>query len=323
MGDVVIVGGGVMGLSLAFRLATRGSLVRGGGSKKIRVLEKGSSFFFGASGASLGALWSTPLGTSALHNNDNKSNNDVGDDNIRAYHRRCHRESLSLFPTFLEELRTHSNVTTLYRNDGHIELMTSERQRARLVEHQTGIYKSSRAVDPEFEYVPPEEIASFFEQQHFFSVIDDRCAPYGLLYRRKSAQVHIESLREALLSACERLGVILQPDTNIIDLHFASSSQRVVSAITDTGRAITGDRFVLTAGAWTPQIHQLVSQCAPVVPSKGQALEVSILSSSTTIASSRCPIVKRGSTYVVAWPERNMALIGSTSEPEVKFFFFV
>lgn len=235
--DISIVGGGVIGLSCAWRLAKRGA--------KVTLLER-HECGDGASGAALGALWPpSPLKNKPLH--------------------QLHRTSLARFPAFAQELRDATGIDVGYQRCGRIELLANERSREVALEEvaavQTEDAASATGQAQVLRVLTPEEV-----QAHEPLV---NCPQYGALLCAATAQVNVASLLSALRIACERAGVSIREGIKVGGLDIRDG--RVVG-IQHRDESLACGAALITAGAWTSQIAPVLSEYAAVRPVRGQAV---------------------------------------------------
>ncbi|MDO8415694.1 MAG: glycine oxidase ThiO [Agitococcus sp.] len=84
------------------------------------------------------------------------------------------------------------------------------------------------------------------------------------------ANVRNPLLLSALMQAVTQLGVCYRNHTNIVSWH--KINNRIAAIESSTGEKYTADAFVITAGAWTGQILNLLAINMPVNPMKGQMI---------------------------------------------------
>lgn len=277
---VVILGAGIMGLASAWRLARAGH--------QVTVLER-RECGGGATRASLGALWPpSPLADGPLQ--------------------RLHRQSLALMAAFVAEVSADAGTAAgpamlPFRRGGRIEFILDAEDvpRARQ-EAALGHPIAMPPGGPEsvgLELIGPDEALR----------LEPLINPGGLhaLHCRFTAQVEVFALVDALVAACRQRGVVFCEHTAADRLEIAEGRW----AVHGGGRSFTGDRLLVTAGAWTAQLDPLLQRFAPTRPAKGQALALA------TARPLIRHIVKRGTTYLVPWDDR--ILVGSTTEPEAGF----
>ena len=276
---ILIVGGGIMGLSCAWRLAQSRC--------QVTLLEQ-RTCGGGATHASLGALWPpSPLADGPLQ--------------------KLHRQSLSQMESFLTELAADSALPIPLRRGGRLEFLLDPDALTRATQEaplgHPGITFTPALPGPILEILSPDQIRT----------LEPLVDPTHLhaLHCRFTAQVDVAALIAALKAACLRRGVTILEQTPVDRLTLADLSFTVHTAGASGPRDLTADRLLITAGAWTAQLDPLLQRFAPTRPAKGQAL---MLATPQPLISH---IVKRGTTYLVPWQDH--ILVGSTTEPEAGF----
>jgi glycine oxidase len=233
--EMVIAGGGVMGLSCAWRLAQRGI--------KTTILEQGRCGG-GASRAALGALWPPPTV-------------------LAGSLQQLHRRSLWGFQDFLQQLQAASGLAVDYLRQGKLEFLLSPRAA------QEAKTEAAHAIEswPRLESGPVMEILTSEQilrlEPHLKEV-----APEAQLCRW-SAQVNMDQLIAALTAACTKSGVEIHEDSPVTGLKFDSKS---VTSVQAGERSISTAAVLLCAGIGTGRIEPALESSAPIKPVKGQAL---------------------------------------------------
>lgn len=281
--DVLVSGGGIMGMAAAWRMAARGA--------RVRLLELGRCGQ-GASQAALGALWPPAM--------------------VNAGHlQQLHRQSLWGYPSFLHDLQTATGRNVPYLRQGKLELFTSEKalvqargQTAAACEQWPALNAAqtdlSQTSGPVMEMLSPETVRTL-EPLVESGVLESQLC-------RWSAQVNVDELIVALRQACVNSGVIIQEYTPVTRLE-ASGSR--INGITAGGQTLLAEKYLICTGVWTHLLGQPVEPAA-IDPVKGQAL---LLRTSQPILRH---IVKRENIFLVPWPDGRI-LVGSTTEPEAGY----
>ncbi len=233
--DVVVVGGGVMGLTTAWQLAQRGV--------SVTVLEQ-ARCAQAASRAALGALWPLPMARAGAM-------------------QQMHRKSLWGYAAFIQSLQAASEVHVEYQRRGKLELLNSP-DAARTAEEQCA---AANASWPKIDDKPVMELLT--DQQTLQSEPALAHAPHGAHLCRWSGQVNVDQLLAALVSACHRSGVRMIEATRVDRLE--SDGDRIAAAHAN-GQRFLADKFVLCAGTGLPAIAAAHDLAPPVTPVKGQAL---------------------------------------------------
>ncbi len=277
--DVLVCGGGVMGMTAAWRLAARGAVVE--------LLELGRTGQ-GASQAALGALWPpAPTGSGQLQ--------------------QLHRQSLWGYRDFLDELSAGSGLRAPYLRQGKLELYTSQRavDQARLqVQAACRQWPTANAAGdagtPVMEMLPPAAVAALEPQVAAGAAEGQLC--------RWSAQVDVDVLLRALREACIRSGVRMSEYSPVSRLESEGSTIRGLISGNNCKKA---GKYLLCTGVWTHLLGEPAAAAA-IVPVKGQAL---LLRTKSPLLHH---IVKRDRIFLVPWPDGRI-LVGSTTEPEAGF----
>jgi glycine oxidase len=237
--DAVVIGGGVIGLSCAWRLGQAGLNV---------LLIDRRQVGGGASGASLGAL----VPAIATHHGPTQM---------------LQRASLRAFPTFAAELRTVTGVDVAYTRCGLLEIMHNE---ARLANAQREIELALR------EWTVGERPADAAIMSIISNEEARELAPgvifdaHGVRRCRASALVDVQALIRALELACRGAGVEIRTGVEVTDL--ALERDERVTGVVCGSEHVPARAVLVAAGAWTCRLHPLLARYAPIRPAKGQAL---------------------------------------------------
>ena len=100
-----------------------------------------------------------------------------------------------------------------------------------------------------------------------FGAIRDQIA--GAVYDRTDSSGDCAGFTEALADVCRNLGVRFRLGTRVQAL--ISEGDRVTAALTDDGR-ITGDLYVLSLGVHSAEIARTVGRRLPIYPAKGYSV---------------------------------------------------
>ena len=228
--DVLVLGGGVIGLSTAYFLAREGV--------RVAVVDKGD-FGQESSWAGAGIL---PGG------NPKRAKSALG--RLRAH-------SIALFPDISAELRERTGIDNGYLRCGGLELRRSadalERQRVEnLVREERGEGLHCEVLDADL-----------------LRALEPALSPElpGAVHFPEMAQVRNPRHLKALIAGCAALGVQLRPGCPVYGVERAG--ERVTAVQTPEG-PLTADRFLIAAGAWSDMLVQLVGWRTHVRPVRGQ-----------------------------------------------------
>lgn len=235
MHDVLIIGGGVIGLSLAWDLARRG--------RSVRVIDQGEPGRE-ASWAGAGIL---PPAT--LRPNDHPL------DRLRGL-------SCELHPQWAAELKQLTGLDTGYRRCGGIYLGRTAGEAAALAawtealrEENIEVLKLSAADLGEL------EPALRPSQRTEYSVLSTQYLLPG------EGQLRNPRHLKALLVACQHSGVMITPNSPAAD--FVVRGGELVELTTATG-PLAARQFCFTAGSWTGLLLQRLGIAAGIMPIRGQ-----------------------------------------------------
>lgn len=232
--SVVIVGGGVIGLSCAWRLAQSG--------RTVTLLER-SVCGSGASGVPFAALWpsaATKQGAGHL----------------------AHRDSLWRFEPFVRELETATGIEIEFGRPGRIELFRSADRRS----------TAAKEVSLACEHWPAfhEPVQTLLSDEEIRALEPELApCPHGGLLCHASAYVDAQALVAALRSACIRLGVSLEENREAMDILVQDG--RAAGTLTWEG-PIRAEQVLIAAGAWTGELSPELKLAAPIEPLRGQIL---------------------------------------------------
>lgn len=232
--EVVVVGGGVIGLSVALELRRRG--------KSVALMER-QAFAKGASACSIGALMPhSPTVVKQL--------------------KQFQLDSLLSFPEFIERIERASGRSTAYRRMGRIEFISDDKHRQK-VERQV---EKAREIWPRFDGEDGISLIDYREADR----LNPGIAPsvHGYLRCRLTAQVDVDALLVSLHCAAENLGVTLYPQTEVTAINGLDGTLQ-----TSQG-AFSAGEIVMATGAWSNAITCKGFTLPRIDPVKGQALFV-------------------------------------------------
>ncbi len=240
MTDCCIIGGGIIGLSIARELAGRGLSVRLLARDAIRDT---------ASWAAAGIFPPAPDFAAASAN-----------ERLTAYSDRLHR-------TWAEELRSETGIDNELQQCGGLHLARDERGTARLREAAI----AWRAKGTRCEQLAPIDVAA--QEPALRAAVEQGRIASGLLLPEEM-RIRPPRHLEALERSCHMRSVEITPavdvrsidvrDGRIEGIHIASGGGR---AATDTVRA---DRYCLAAGAWSGHLAESLGLQIETRPIRGQ-----------------------------------------------------
>src|SRR5262245_28153706 len=231
--QVAIIGAGVIGLSIAWRLAARGTAVA--------VYDRGAAGG-GASNAAAGML------AAAMEA-------EPGEEPLAA----LGRASQARWPAFAEELWRATGIDVELRTEGTLILALTADDRAHLMHHLAFQQKLGL----------PVEWISAGEARRRESHLPATLA--GAISSPQDHQVDNRKLVTALRQAVQAAGAVVREHSAVVAIK--TDGYRVSGISLASGEDIDADVVVLAAGAWSRTIGGLARELQPPVrPVKGQML---------------------------------------------------
>ena len=231
--DVLVIGGGVIGLSSAWRLAQHGC--------KVMLLERGRCHG-GASGASLGVLWPpSPLRVGPQYD--------------------LHRKSLRSYPQFIEELSSTTGINAGYCQGRCLKIFDNAAQHAR----------AEREIRAESQLCASTARTLSLLSSQEVQVLEPlaTASEFGALLHAGTALVAVDLLLRALKLACESSGVEIVEEEFVEKILIGSGR---VEGVKTSKRKIEARLVVAAAGAWNSTLAPEVARFGAVEPVRGQAL---------------------------------------------------
>jgi glycine oxidase len=233
--DAIIIGGGVIGLSCAWRLSRRGA--------RVAIVER-SSPPAGATRVAAGML--APVGELAF-----------GEPELL----KMTLAAAELYPAFVAELEAASGRQTGYAAHGALHVALDRDEAAEL----RRVHELQRSLGLGAEWLPPRRCRE----------LEPGLTPSfnGGVHAPDEATVDPRALSEALLAAFAAGGGALRTGTEVAAALF--EDERLAGVRTDAGEELRAPTVVLAAGAWSGQAEWLPEHARPPVrPVKGQILEL-------------------------------------------------
>jgi len=231
--DVVVIGAGVIGLGIAWRLAARGV--------PVAVFDKGAAGA-GASHAAAGMLAAC-------------CEAEPGEDALIT----LGRESQARWPAFAAELERVSGMEVGLRSEGTLVVALTADDQARL-NHQL-VFQQKLGL--------PLQWISAAETRRREPHLAGKLA--GAVFSPEDTQVDNRKLAAALRIAAEAAGASIREHQAVSAI--SSHAGRVDGVVLADGTKVASDMVVLAAGAWSRGIAGLAPELRPPVrPIKGQML---------------------------------------------------
>jgi glycine oxidase len=269
--DVLVVGGGVIGLSCAWRLAQRGA--------RVAVLERGEP---GAGATRVAAGMLAPVGELTF-----------GEPELLE----LTLAAAKVYPAFVAELEAATGESTGYEVLGALHVALDRDEAAQL----RRVHDLQRSLELEAEWLPPRRCRD----------LEPGLTPsfHGGVFAAGEAAVDPRALTRVLLAACAATGVEVHAGTEVVGGIF--ENERLVGVRTASRRSdtqevsdhrldeeIRAETVLLAVGAWSGNAAWLPEEARPPVrPIKGQVVELRSRSAEPiarrTLASERVYLVPR------------------------------
>jgi glycine oxidase len=265
--DLLVVGGGLMGLGVAWRCAARGM--------RVRLLDRGD-LGRGASWAAAGML--APCTEAQFH-----------EDAVYA----LSAQSQDLWPQFAADVEAASGLSVGFDTCGSIVVALDRDDDAAQRRHFA--YQQSLGMQ-----VERLSGAALREREPLLSpkAIAGTWSPV-------EHQVDNRLLVDALIAACTRAGVALEPHRAVTAVHVGAG--QVGGAIGDDGVLRPARAVLIAGGAWSRAIEGLGDVTPPVRPVKGQ-----MLSLATEPRYQLAHVIRSAYGYIA--PKADRWVVGATSE---------
>jgi glycine oxidase len=235
--DVVIIGGGIIGCSVALRLVQA--------RLKVCVLDRGEP---GAEASSAAAGMIAPQGEIAEPD---------------AFFELC-AASRDLYPSFVAEIEEISGQAVGYRRDGILLVAVSDEERNALDK----IYQGQTAHGLQLEKLSAEAVRG--------RVAGLSSEIQSGLFVPGDHWVDNERLTRALVETCRRLGVEFCNGSGVTRINTRGGRVQSVQTGTSPGPGnieISAGHFVLAAGCWSRELAAPLGVSLPVEPCRGQMIE--------------------------------------------------
>lgn len=229
----IIIGGGVVGLSVAYGLLKHG--------QSVTVLD-GADDDFRASRGNFGLVWVQGKGVNAPH------------------YSLWSRQSAELWRDFAEELLSETGVDVAHSNEGGIEYFTDEKKLEQHVADLTGLRKQLHNDYP-FEVLEHSALRLRVPQ------IGPKVI--GGVYTTMDGHTNPLYLLRALTIAVRKAGGTIRTATKVVDV---IAKDRDFAVQCSDGSRLSGDSLVLAAGLGSRDLGQKLGFNAPVRPQQGQVL---------------------------------------------------
>ena len=230
--DVLIVGGGIIGCSIAYFLRKRGA--------EVIVLEKGD---IGAQASSAAAGLLAPIRPLCQ----------------RDPFKELQLAGLARFSAFVPELEATSGIAVGYEQTGTLRLLPAEKLDA--VQEWAEEWQH---VGYHIQVLTPQEV--YTRQPNLSSGL------YGGVTIAEEAQVVPAQLVQSYAQAALNLGALLYAHTEVAALQRSETGRRITGVWTDRGNLLTCKQLILAAGAWSARCGTWLGITLPVQPVRGELI---------------------------------------------------
>ena len=283
--DCLVIGGGVIGLTTAWRLAQRGLTVR-----VVDQLQPGREASWAGAGILPPGYPGPASGTAlAAGSSPAEKRSQSGPATLIDPLTRLTAATCALWPAMSAELHATTGIDNEFHRCGGLELPMGT--------HEELLTERSRweAIGARTEWLEPaavRELEPAFSGREAAFLLPDLC------------QVRNPRHLQAILKACELAGVEVTPHSPVTG--WTSLHGRLTAAVTPLGE-ISAGQFCVTAGAWSSQLLARAGVTLEVIPVRGQI----VLLEPSPVRLTR--VIERDKRYLV--PRRDgRLLIGSTEE---------
>lgn len=235
--DVAIVGGGIIGLTCAYRLACEGI--------GVTVVDRRT--------CGSGASWAAPgiLAPPSPHRSDAMA--------------ALQSISLDMYATFCGELHERCGIDPQYTPCGSVEVFFEDQQ------YRMGLSRADATEGQVGDDGKP--ILTMLSADQIADVVPGiRSGSMGALLCRRTAQVRTPRLLRALRASCESLGVAILEQVDPVELMIESGH---IVGVQAGGETIQCPKVVLSAGAWSSHLRHLDRPVVDVRPVRGQIVLLS------------------------------------------------
>ena len=232
--DVLVIGGGVIGASIAYYLSEQGT--------SVTLLERGRAGGH-ASLASAGLLH--PMQSAGVP------------EPLRAFS----AASFALFPGLVARLRELTGIDPEFQPNGWLKVASNQDEAAELRAREM---PDAMAREYGLEYLSGEEARA----------LEPALSPVIVAAIRfpRGAHVYVPSLLQAYTHAAARLGATVRRGVEVVELRVERN--RVAGARTADGEEVLAGHTVLAGGAWSALTGRQLGVALPVFPLRGQILSL-------------------------------------------------
>jgi glycine oxidase len=243
--DAIVIGGGIIGSSIALRLAQAGL--------SVSVFDRGEP---GAEASTAAAGMIAPQGERIAS---------------QPFRELCWA-SHTLYPEFVAEIEALTGQQVGYKRDGTVLLSVNQEQARELDEIEADQAEPDGDSFPGREGACAERLSPGAVARRVRGLNHEVT---GALFLPADHWVDNERLTAAVIEAARRLNVVFQANKPVS--RFVVAGGRVES-VESGGERFSAGEFVLSAGAWSGTLARSVGLEIPTVPCHGQMMEFELIS---------------------------------------------
>lgn len=233
--DFLIIGGGIVGISVAYGLALRG--------RRVCVLDAQDATFK-ASRGNAGLIWVQGKGFA-----------------LPEYAHLSYRTS-RLWPDYARELETATGIDLEYRQHGGVDICMTEQEADDIQADYRAFYSAHPDLQANLHW---EYLDNASLSEHLDGLGPD---VHGAMWSPHDGHCNPLHLYRALYRACQKLGVVFQLNAEVTSVEPGESG---FTAHTRTGD-VSAERIVLAAGLGTQSLASSLGLSDSVKPVRGQVL---------------------------------------------------
>ncbi|OKH29818.1 hypothetical protein NIES2101_42975 [Calothrix sp. HK-06] len=274
--DVIIIGGGIAGASLAYHLVSQGV--------KTLLFDRQDQG------------WATQAGAGIV--SPFTASNAIGFGNDSLFHFAV--EALEYYPILMKQLDKQSD-SSIFANNGLMVVAVTEDELEKFEELKSTICqrfeKRALSTTKELRFLSNDEA-----QQMFPPLAETK----GAIYVSRAAQVDGRLIAQALYEAAEQHDLTVKP----VGVEQLIIQNQVVKGVVANGNTFLAQKVAIAGGAWSIEFEKQLGLKIPIEPLRGQIIHLNV----TNINTTNKPIISTVSDrYMMSWPD-NRLVVGASRE---------
>lgn len=274
--DVIVIGGGIAGASLAYHLVSVGV--------KTLLLDRQDQGYATQAGAGIVSPFT--------------ASNAIGFGNDSLFNFAV--EALEYYPIIMKQLGKESD-STIFANNGLMVVAVKDDEPEKFEELKSTIYqrfeKRGLSTTNELRFLSSDEA-----QQMFPALAETK----GAIYVSRAAQVDGMLITQALYTAAEQCDLTVKP----FGVEQLIIQNNVVKGVVANGDTFLAQKVAIAGGAWSIEFEKQLGLKIPIEPLRGQIIHLNV----TNINTTNKPIISTvGDRYMMCWPD-NRVVVGASRE---------